>query len=191
MDVTSTGGTSRNVWDIWAGPPSAASTLTETVNLRNLQLANNPTIAGQQSVSVLSLGRMPIQPLQNSGDMRLVLSPIDISFGGGAMYVSLFDFDPTPPFSVNFTVDSIDTDVFSVNGIVGGSPGDGDLPATCDGGTTSCNGVWTLPQWGMGIPGKEGRVVFFGGNLIATYAPAGDAHTISMSLTDGRPFLTE
>ncbi len=42
----------------------------------------------------------------------------------------------------------------------------------------------------MDIPGEN--TGYFGGNLILKdYAPSGDAHTWSLAITGGRPFLTK
>ncbi len=200
MDVTAVSGSAKNVWDIWAGPPSGYFTsrgipaLSPDVNVRNLQLANSPAAYSVKGVSVYALGRMPTTHYINDQEIKLPLAPIESMLGGGAIYVSTFDFDTSaPPPDIYFTIDTVAHSDFKMYSTVVMTPTEGhtgkpdDPLQTSCGGSTNCNSSWMLPQMAMGIP----DVFFFGGKLEANYIPGRDDHVWSISVTAGRPFLTQ
>jgi len=203
LDVKTTGGASKNVWDIWAGPiPSYYTSqgydaLSGDVNERNLQLANSPFAYTRAGVSVYALGRMPLENYVGNTEIELPLSPLEPGAGGGSIYATAFDYDTaSPPPQLRFQIDSVSPSTFDMCGVVVITPtvgntgqcGSQPLEASCDN-STDCNAVWMRPHYAMGIPGEASD--FLGGNLILKYTPGGDAHTWSVSITDGRPFLTK
>lgn len=203
MDVTGTSGSSKNVWDLWAGPPPSyysavgLSTLDSDVNLRNLQVSNNPTAYQRAEITALALGRMPLNSYAGDTEIELHLAPLDISTGDGTIYSSIFDYDTgTPPPDINFEIDTVSTAFYDICTTVvdtpTGSSGSCSIPyeplqATCEG-DQDCANNWTFPQYTMGIPGASAS--FFGGDLVVKYRPRNDAHTWSLAITAGRPFLT-
>jgi hypothetical protein len=48
-----------------------------------------------------------------------------------------------------------------------------------------------MPQYVMGIPPSACTPAFYGGFMVAKYTPLADAFTWQLSITAGRPFLTE
>jgi hypothetical protein len=195
LDVTATTGSSRNVWDLRAGPPSFAdytavpTTLPSDVNTRNVLLANHPAHYHVEGISVYAIGRMPLQTWVNNRPVNLPLAPIDSTLGGGTIYSSIFDYDVGAGKALTFTIDSVSptgSDGFRVPvQIVSSDPNPLNWQATCSDGTV-CNNSWLHPQLRLGIPTGS----FFGGNLYASYVPRKDAHTWSVRVTAGRPFLT-
>ena len=214
LDVKTAGGASKNVWDIWAGPIPAYYTnqglipLSEDVNERNVQVANSPFAYRRGGVSVLALGRMPLENYVDGTQIDLPLSPLEIEAGGGTLFASVFDYDvANPPPQLNFQIDTVPPGPlvppypekeFNICSIVVNSPTINNtgqcniadpLEATCQN-STDCNAAWTRPHFAMDIPGEN--TGYFGGNLILKdYAPNGDAHTWSLAITGGRPFLTK
>lgn len=191
LSVMTTGGYSKNVWDVRAGPPY--DSLARNVNERNLQLANNPGSFENEGVSVVALGHMPLQHYRDSGSARLALAPIASAQGGGSIYATTFDFEADDP--LHFTISTVTSADFDIEGtIVASNPDPSNWETTCDGGT-NCNNSWMLPQFAMGIPGDPSdpsSSAFFGGNLEVEYTLTGqDAHVWSVSIQSGDPFLTE
>jgi Flp pilus assembly protein TadG len=194
LDVTSTGGSAKNVWDLRAGPhPSQYVTTTvpilnEDVNLRNLQIANSPPPYGTEGVFIEALGRMPTQYHVNDEVISMPLTPIDIALGASAVYVRHFDYGiSAPPPQITFTLDSMGQDRFLIRSTIVASDPDTDyFQATCDNGS-NCANSWSYPQFGMGIPSPD----FSGGNLLATFTPYQDDFVWSSSVTSGRPILVK
>jgi hypothetical protein len=194
LDVTSTGGTAKNVWDLYAGPPPSEyvtgtiTVLEEDVNLRNLQIANMPYAYGTEGIFIEALGRMPTQYHVDNEKVTMPLTPIDISLGASAMYVRHFDYDiSAPPPLITFTIDTLAWDVFRIPvSIVDVDPDPTLWQASCDNGS-DCDNSWSYPQYGMGIPSST----FAGGILQATFVPHLKEMVWSTSVTAGRPFLTK
>ena len=202
MDVTSSGGSAKNVWDIRAGPhPSVYVTATvpileSDVNLRNLQMANNPMPYYTEGIFVEALGRMPTQYHVENERVTTSLTPIDINLGASAAYIRQFDYDiSAPPPAITFTIDTVPIDpnnpsdptaLFIRGVVVENNPDPAAFQATCDNGT-NCDNSWTFPQYMMGIP----HPAFAGGTLQATLFPYGNGFVWSTAVTSGRPFLTK
>lgn len=200
MDVKALSGSAKNVWDVWAGPPPAYFTahsippLSSDVNTRNLQLANSPAAYTIKGVSTYALGRLPLTHYINDKEIKIPLSPLESTLGGGAIYASTFDLDmAVPPPGVYFTIDTVSENDFKMYSAVVASPTDGHigtqadpLQTSCDN-STDCNNSWMSPQLAMGIPDE----FFFGGKLEANYMPMKDDHVWALGVTAGRPFLTE
>ncbi|MDT8305211.1 MAG: Tad domain-containing protein [Anaerolineae bacterium] len=186
LEVEATGGSAKNVWDLWAGPPAVAASLPENVNFRNLMIANHPLSVDTGGVQIFALGRMPLQHF-TSEDVTIPLVPVPSSLGGGTVYVSVFDYEAN--FPLNFTIDTVSRNTFFEDVIaVSGEADPLAIPrqVSC-GGDTDCEAEWTMPQVRLGIP----QTYFFGGTLFATTGDArSDAHTWMLTATAGRPFLT-
>ncbi len=199
MDVKANDGSGKNTWDLWAGPPSSYFTakgipaLSPDVNIRNVQLANSPAAYYIKGVSVYALGRLPVTHYVNGNQIKLPLTPIESTLGGGAMYATLFDYDTAaPPPTIFYTIDTVAESDFKMYSSVVASPTGGHigteadpLQTSCEE-STDCNARWMAPQLAMGIP----DVFFFGGKLEANYTPSQDDHVWSVAVTAGRPFLT-
>jgi hypothetical protein len=202
MDVTSDGGSAKNVWDVRAGPvPSLYVTTTvpileNDVNLRNLQMANMPSAYFTQGIYVEALGRMPTQYHVDNESIKTSLTPVDISLGASTMYVRHFDYDiSAPPPMITFTIDTVPIDpnnpgtptpFFVRAAIVENDPNPAAFQASCDNGI-DCNNSWSYPQYMIGIPSS----VWAGGTLEATFTPFGNGFVWSTSVTSGRPILTK
>jgi hypothetical protein len=200
MDVKAIDGSGKNTWDLWAGPPSSYYTakgipaLNPDVNIRNVQLANSPAAYNIKGVSVYALGRLPVTHYVNGNQIKLPLTPIESTLGGGAMYATLFDFDTAaPPPNIFYTIDTVAESDFKMYSTVVASPASGHvgteadpLQTSCEE-STDCNARWMSPQLAMGIP----DVFFSGGKLEANYVPSQDDHVWSLAVTAGRPFLTK
>jgi hypothetical protein len=187
LDVRSEGGTAKNSWDLWAGPPADFfdDPLDDDVNQRNLQLANNP-VAYSPGLATFALGRMPLNHYL-SETTTLHISPVDILFGGRILYASHFGLNPSsPPPAINFTIGSASV-VLDYDALVGSASTDG-ITRLCDGGV-NCADSWAYPHYILQIPGENDG--FAGDDLVAEFNPGGDSHTFSVWITDGRAFLTE
>jgi hypothetical protein len=192
LDVTTTGGTSRNVWDVWARPPfdGGLPPLPSDVNKRNLWFADEPFNYFVQGIETFAQGRMPLQHFV-TGPITLNLTPLPIEVGQGTVFASIYDFDvpqtwPDNATVVNFQIDTLLASDFNVDAKITDDPPDPVLyQATCKN-SLNCEARWLLPQYQLGIDSN----VFAGGTLLATYEPQLDGMTWSVSLTAGRPFLT-
>lgn len=182
MEVSASTGTSKNVWDVWAGPPELATGYSDNVNERNLEVFRRVFTTTNRS-RVYARGFLAPHIYQVSGDVELPIAALDPVLGGGGAYVSAFDIDngaagASGSGSLEFTIDTV-------------SDGDFRVPWTisCDG-SPACGTSWINPQAAMTIPSTETGVAFYGGDMLVTYAPNGDDHTWSSAVTRGRPFLT-
>jgi hypothetical protein len=200
LDVKAESGSSKNVWDIGAGPPPGYFTglglppLDADVNIRNLQLANSPTLYNTKGFAIYALGRLPTSHYVSGAEIELPLTPLESELGGGTMYATVFDHDPSaPPPGPYFTIDTVSTSDFKmfteiVDPPTGNHLGtqDDPLESGCNNGT-NCDNSWLYPQFAMGVPEQ----FFFGGTLEANYDPGGSDHVWAVSVSAGRPFLTE
>jgi len=197
LAVRTNGGSGKNTWDLWAGPPldyfpgQGIPALDGDANLRNLQLANNPAAYTVPGVSVFAVGKMPLSHYVNNETVKVPLAPIDSTLGGGYAYATTYDFDGAS--DINFTIDTVAPGDFRQYTTVVEAPGPGHsgssgdpLQATCSGGR-NCDASWMLPQYAMRLP----EVFFAGGTLEANYRPAGDDFVWFIGFTAGRPFLTD
>jgi Flp pilus assembly protein TadG len=191
LHVKALAGSAKNVWDLWAGPPSTAALLHPDVNMRNLIIANHPTSFPSGGVQIFALGRMPLQHFTRE-PATIPLVPIPSSLAGGTIYASVFDYEGQWP--LNFTIDTVPTNTFYENIGLTTAPDPDPLQiprlVTC-GPENNCNAKWTDPQVRLGIP----STFFYGGTLFGTLNPAtnsggSDAQTWMLSATAGRPFLT-
>lgn len=183
LEVEATAGTSKNGFDIWAAPPSLADTLDayRDVNQRNLQILQSYTAYDTRGVQVFAQGYMPttVYAPHSAGDpVTLPLASVDAREGGGAIYLTPFDYDSAATLdnNVTFGFDTLAPGDFSIAQII-----------DCGG---DCNNNWVDPQYDFGIPTIDDGVAFYGGNLTVEYAPGQDEHVWSVRLTSGRPFLT-
>ena len=203
IDVRTSSGSAKNVWDLAARPPNSFYTdqgfpaPATGVNQRNLQIANNPSVYAFRGVSVFALGRLPQSYFVNNTLVQVPLAPIAAIQGGGTLYATFFDRDSAaPPPNIYFTIDTVAESIFRMCTVVvasatGTQTGDcavstyDPIQTSCDNGT-NCDNSWSRPQFTMGIPDQ----FFFGGILFANYTPQADDHVWAVSATAGRPFLT-
>jgi hypothetical protein len=202
LEVISEGGSAKNGFDLRAGPPASYYTgiglaaLDPEVNARNLQLAEDSVGYGTLGVTVLALGRMPLNNYVSSEPVTFLLQPLSVNLAEQTVYAKLFDYDPgslpaTPHF--NFRIDSVQAGFFDVYANIVDPATEGHagaaadpLQVTCDAGT-NCDNSWTDPQIRLAIPSTTS---FGGGRLEVTYEPRGDAHTWSVGASAGDPYLT-
>jgi hypothetical protein len=179
------GGTAKNVWDIWAGSPAMADAANVDltgegvidVNDRNLYIARNFATVYQEGINVYAVGRLPTNNYRD-GQIELPIADVAAIAGGGQLYVSVFDLDGGASNSLEFLFDTLSTNDFLVP-----------QTAICSG-DTNCDNTWVNPQMRLGIPTRQQGVAFFGGNLLVRYDPNREDHTWSVSITNGRPFMT-
>jgi hypothetical protein len=223
LDVSASAGSSKNSWDLWAGPPQSFYTnqgltaLEEDVNLRNLQIANNPSKYSNKGVLISALGRMPVNHFIDGEPITMKMVRLGSTQDEQVIYTTIFDFDDVdaganslqPPPDLRFTLDTVATEppdfvpgeaIFHFNIcskvvsdpslIPNGSCIDSDnqpLETTCDD-SLNCDNQWMTPQ--LSIVFQEG-LVFPGGVLQVTYDPHGDAHVWEVAGSQGIPFLTK
>ncbi|HSH02857.1 MAG TPA: pilus assembly protein TadG-related protein [Anaerolineae bacterium] len=195
LDVSGVGST-KNVFDIFAAPPTVIATYPANVNERNLRIANiryanltdprnAPTFYGMSGLDIFAVGYMPVS-FYRSSNVSFPLAPIDDSKGDSRFYASAFDFDNGASTPIRFSLDSL-SDVNVVATAVNNSPNPAAGQFTCNN-STNCDNTWFYPQVQIPIPSSD--YGFYGGNLYVQYTPNKDSHTWSMSVTDGKPFLT-
>lgn len=178
VKVTTPAGTSKNGWDIWAGPTAVADLLPRDINARNLYILSHYATSSVDGVNIYAVGRMPVNFYADS-QVNLPIAAVDAIQGGGSIYASVFDFDSGAIAPFIFTFDTLSPADFSMT-----------ASALCND-STNCNNAWVNPQVSMGIPTREDGVAFFGGYLQAQYTPNRDEQTWAVSITSGRPFLTK
>ncbi len=182
LEVKTTNGISKNVWDLRAGPP-LSNTVSSDVNLRNVQFYDNPALAETGGVKVFAIGYMPLKSWVSSGQIDINLANVESRLAGGEIYASMFDVDRNATGSVKFYYD-----------LLGETTGAQQFSPTCLSGG-GCNNDWVKPFFDIPIPSIDTSTglgdPFFGGALSAQYTPGGDEHVWNVNITDGTPFLTD
>ena len=184
LHVSTTGGTSKNGWDIWAGPTEtdfwSADDMPAGVNERNLEILANPGLGRTYGAEVYAQGYLPMT-IYRPGEITLPIAAVEAVQGGGTIYASVFDFEAGDPFYYGF--DTLASgDLPAVNGA-----------AVCPGvNSADCNNKWVRPQHIVGIPTNSDDIAFYGGFLTVRYnnTSSFDEHVWSVRVTAGRPFLT-
>lgn len=185
LHVSTTNGTSKNAWDIWAGPTGLASTtgMPAGVNDRNVAVMTTAGLGRTYGVEVYAQGYLPTN-IYRTGLVTLNVAAVEAVQGGGTIYASVFDFEANDPFNYGF--DTL-------------APGDyqQNRAAVCPENSADCNNKWVRPQHVMGIPTNSDSIAFYGGFLTVTFdnstdagIPPYDEHVWSVRVTAGRPFLT-
>jgi Flp pilus assembly protein TadG len=204
MDVyptDSNGGSSRNVWDISAGPPAqyyagrGLPSPSANANDRNLQLANHPGQYDTLGITVAAIGRLPIDNHIVGDTVSFTLAPVGELTTQAFAYMTLFDYEnpagSPPPPDIVFGVDSDLGGTFGssfIGKVAEPNPNPGEQVVYCNGGS-NCDNLWTDPNFIMKLP-NDPNLGFGGGSITAEYQPNGDAHTWWLTITAGRPFLT-
>ena len=198
LDVRALSGASENGFEIWAGPPNYVNTISSNVNVRNVQVLNQPGSHSSKGATVFGMGRLPMNSnYSNQVDIPLIyLGP---EHAGQTVFVSLFDPDAGAKPPVHFYFDSISYDDYHVTYGAGTDP-DG---RCFDGGSSydnECNNQWVNPAFKIKVPDLTPAcesnptdptvcTPFFGGRLVAKYT-GGTNDTYSWRLTvTGIPYL--
>ncbi|MDJ0756193.1 MAG: hypothetical protein QNJ45_21870 [Ardenticatenaceae bacterium] len=115
LDVTTNGGSSKNGFGIWAGPPSAVTGLPSDVNLRHVALANNRADGNviDHGVWVLAVDALPMTPMAQIS----ISIPLQFTTAYDAVReyrFSMFDSDAGSRPPLYFYHDQIDRSLFEV-----------------------------------------------------------------------------
>jgi len=165
LDVQTLSGTSKNGFDIWAGPPNYLNTVPSEVNARNLYLLNNPDSHHSADIEVLALGSLPQNRLANY-PIEVPLMTIGPEYIGQSIDVTIFDVDAgtlppvvfyfdtlafTPDDSNPLGYDPDQTD-WALAFSVAGQPDPDGVTRNCSFG--NCNLQWVTPPYTITIPGN-------------------------------------
>lgn len=189
LDVTPLNGHSKNVFDVWARPPSGATNWNETlplnVNDRNLHILNDSDArTGKYDIvgaDTFALGRLPLNPYmpsggwQDAGEVPFTMVPIDEDLSISAAFSQIFDYDG----SETGTAGDYQVYLNLGDGNVSTDPS-GSFSIDCPSG--SCDTVWTETI-------TVNPLSF--GLLIMQYRPGADEHVWSVVLTTGAQILTK
>lgn len=181
LDVSTTAGSSKNGWDLWAGPSSMLSGVPADGNLRNEHILGHLDSFSTEGIEIFAQGYLPTSSYYFAPP-SLPVAAVDEALGGNSLAISVFDFEPPAegPFDFNFST-------------MAPSDRPSGLAAPrvpqCNG-SFDCNNQWVEPQFRIPIPSIADGVPFYGGYLQATYGMNSDEHTWSATLPLGRPFLT-
>lgn len=205
LDVRSVVGASENGFEIWAGPPDYVSTTSSNVNVRNVEIVNEPGSHHSKGATVFGLGRIPM----NSNAPNNPPTPVDIplvyigpEYAGEQVYISMFDPDtPNTKPPIWFYFDSIAYEDYNIEYGSGTDP-----EGRCfDGGATydsNCSNKWVTPDFVVKIPdltndpscpGGDPAICtpYYGGRLFARYQSGqNDTYSWRVVLT-GLPYLVK
>jgi hypothetical protein len=146
LDITTLSGASENNFDIWAGPlyPDISS----DVNVRNIQILNNPSSHSAQGVAITALEYNPLNSnVRFATDIPLTY--VGAELAGQFVYVSLFDSDAGAQPPVVFYLDTVAESDWSLTFGAGDPDPDG-ISGRCVPG--SCNNQWVDPPYQIQIP---------------------------------------
>lgn len=198
LDVEAIAGTSKNGWDVWAGPADVADDLPNNGNQRNLHILRNLDDVSTGGVEIFAQGYLPATSYLFD-PLRLPIAAISSAQGGGTIYATVFDFEPPASGPFQFSFSTMRMADRPGHGMEIGE--DLSLPQNLLGynryllcsGSTDCNDKWVEPQFNILIPSSTAAVVptpFYGGYLTVDYTMNADEHVWSVTLHGGRPFLT-
>ncbi len=174
LDITALDGASENGFDIWAGP--LITDTSSNVNVRNIQILNNPSIHDSQGVVVTALDYLPVNSNVNFAT-DIPLTPINAAQAGESVYISLYDSDSGSQPPVIFYFDTIAESDWSLTFGAGDPDPDG-VSGRCQPG--SCQTQWVEPPYNIQIPtlttdcdldNPDPQICtpFYGGKLMARY----------------------
>jgi hypothetical protein len=197
LGVRTLSGASENGFEIWAGPPDYITTIASNVNLRNIQIINEPGSHSSQGATVFGMGNLP---LNSNFDFRVDIPLIYVpaEYAGQRVFISLFDTDSGAVPPVTFSFDSVASEDWSISFGSGGTDPDGISGRCVPGG---CNNQWVDPPYEITIPtldtaacaadpgNQEVCTPFFGGRLVASYDSGfSDSYGWQIRL-EGLPYL--
>ena len=201
LDVQTIWGASENGFEVWAGPPNYTGNVSANVNVRNVQIVNEPGIHNSKGATVFGMGRLPMNSNYNNR-VSIPLIYVGPEFAGETIYVSMFDPDAGAKPPIDFYFDSIP---FADYHITYGEANDPD--GRCfDGGNSydnECNNHWVTPDFIVPIPDLTNDPIcqvdpdnnldictpFYGGRLMARYKGGqNDTYSWRIILT-GLPYL--
>lgn len=194
LDVTALRGASENGFEVWAGPyyPDVSS----DVNIRNIQVLNNPAAHASKGATVFAMGNLPMNSNYSSA-VNIPLIYVGPELAGESIYISLFDTDAGARPPIIFYFDSVAEEDWSLTFGAGDPDPDG-VSGRCLPG--SCDNRWVNPSYQIEIPGildncnwnsptQKDCTPFYGGRLMARYIGGGaDTYGWQISVT-GLPYL--
>jgi hypothetical protein len=185
LNVTTTDGSSKNGFDIWAGPATYTNSVPSQVNTRNVHLLDNPNSHDSAGVVILADGDLTYSAHYG----QLVERPLRYfgpEYAGRTLHLTLFDVDVLSQAPITFTFDTIAPADWSLTfGISGTIDPDG-VPANnrC---FPTCHNQFIAPPYAITIPGGSNCnppncIPFTGGRLVMQYmAGINDNHFVSLS----------
>ncbi len=198
LDVTALSGASENGFEIWAGPPDYVNTISSNVNVRNVQVLNQPGSHSSKGATVFGIGRLPMNS-NESNEVDIPLVYLGPEYAGQTVFVSLFDPDAGAKPPVHFFFDSISYDDYHVTYGAGADP-EGRCFAGGSSYTSGCNDRWVDPAFTVKVPDLSPScdpnnpdpaicTPFLGGRLVARYTGGkNDTYSWDISVT-GTPYL--
>ena len=173
LDIQTVSGASENGFELWAGPPMPD--YAADVNIRNIQMVDNPGSHYSDGVIVYAMGNLPMNSIfPRPVDIPLVY--IGPEYAGRTIYVTLFDPDAgtQPPIAFFFDSLTYSSPPNSVGlieaesdwGHLYGHAGDPNDEDRCfhvdkvgDDGqpNTRCTNRWILPRYAITVPGDLDR----------------------------------
>lgn len=207
MEVETLSGGSENGFEIWAGPRNYVHSVNSDVNVRNVQVINNPSSHSSRGVTVFGLGHLPMN--SNFGNrVEIPLIYVGPEYAGTSVFVTNFDSDSAADGPAIFYFDSIHQDDWSKsfsadNG--GVQDADGQRYAPGQDGTQrceigACDNRFVDPPYRIDIPtyrddcdpsnpDEDICTPFYGGRLMVSYdGGQHDTYHWNISLS-GLPYL--
>ena len=182
LDVTPLSGHSKNVFDVWARPPSWSLPL--DINARNLAIVNDPDarngLYDVTGADTFALGRLALNPYmpasgwQDTGEVAFTMVPVDEDLSVSAAFNQIFDYDG----SNTGTTGDYEVYLNLGNGDVRRDP-TGSFTIDCP--AAGCDNEWTETI-------AVNPLSF--GLLIMEYQPGADEHVWNVVLTTGAQVLT-
>ena len=183
LSVTTIGGSSKNGFDIWAGPSDAVSTVASEVNTRNLAILNGTGSTYTYGGFEIFAQEAAPQNFHYTEPFTRVLRYFGPAYSGQPITLTLFDIDSGSSAPLNISVGGLTL----TYGVTGTLDPDG-IPANsrC---LPNCNNQFIFPSYVITLPGdlyctedNPFCTPFSGGYLIMDYASgSGDNHLISLT----------
>jgi hypothetical protein len=186
LNVSTTSGSSKNGFDIWAGPATYTNSVPSQVNARDVHLLDNPNSHDSAGVVILASNDLP-HSVHYEQTVERPLGYFGPEYAGQAISLTLFDIDVGSQAPLTFTFDTIAPADWSLTfGISGTIDPDG-VPANsrC---FPTCNNQFITPSYVITIPGgtncnPPNCTPFYGGRLLMQFvAGINDNHLVSLSV---------
>lgn len=201
LDVTALSGSSENAFEVWAGPNDYVNSVASNVNVRNVQVVDDPSSHSSQGASVFGTGHLPMNSTVNFRiDIPLIY--VGPEYAGTQVFISLFDSDSGADPPITFYFDTIAQSDWSMTFSQPGVDDPDGIPAGTRCIIGDCWTEWIEPPYAIQVPTLDDNCTdpsdpaqqnvcnpFYGGRLIASYQGGlNDTYHWNINL-NGLPFL--
>ena len=199
LDVESVSGGSENGFEIWAGTPDHIDSLSSDVNVRNVNVIDNPSALNSGGATVFGIGHLPMNSMYGE-DIDIPLIYVGPEYAGTSVFVTHYDSDSGASPPLTFYFDSIAEEDWKMVFAQPGVPDPDGKTGRCI--PPNCNTTFVEPAYEIYVPALTEQCTdpqdddqkyictpFYGGRLMVRYnGGVNDTYHWNINLS-GLPYL--